>query len=102
VFERSDRVAVVRGDFAWDDIGTWDALARVRPRDPNENVTEGPVTVVGASGCIAWSEGMPIVLAGVADLVVVQANGRILVTTKAKAPALKRILEEIPPDVREI
>jgi mannose-1-phosphate guanylyltransferase len=102
VFERSDRVVVVRGDFAWDDVGTWDALARVRPRDASDNVTEGPVTAVGATGCVAWSDGMPIVLAGVSDLVVVQANGRILVTTKAKAPALKQVLEEIPLDVREI
>jgi mannose-1-phosphate guanylyltransferase len=102
VFERSHRVAVVRGDFAWDDIGTWDALTRVRPRDANDNVTEGPVTAVGSSGCVAWSEGVPIVLAGVSDLVVVQANGRILVTTKTKAPALKQVLEEIPPEVREI
>jgi mannose-1-phosphate guanylyltransferase len=32
-FERSSRVAVIPGRFAWDDVGTWSALARVRPAD---------------------------------------------------------------------
>ena len=74
VFERSDSVAVVAGDFAWDDIGTWEALARVRPRDRRGNVTHGPVTLVDCSDCIVWNDGPPMVLSGVHDLVVVHAN----------------------------
>ena len=34
VLERSDRVHVVPGDFGWDDVGTWAALARVREGVP--------------------------------------------------------------------
>ena len=34
VLERSAAVAVVSGAFAWDDVGTWQALTRVRPKDP--------------------------------------------------------------------
>jgi mannose-1-phosphate guanylyltransferase len=33
VLERTDRLAVIAGRFPWDDIGSWDALRRVRPRD---------------------------------------------------------------------
>ncbi|MGH7524929.1 MAG: mannose-1-phosphate guanylyltransferase [Gemmatimonadales bacterium] len=102
LFERSDAVAVVAGDFAWDDIGTWEALARVRPRDRRGNVSHGAVTLVDCSDCIVWNDGPPMVLSGVHDLVVVHANARTLVLDRARAPDLKRTLNALPPDVREL
>jgi mannose-1-phosphate guanylyltransferase len=102
LFERSSAVAVVAGDFEWDDIGTWEALARVRPRDRSGNVTHGAVTLVDCSDCIVWNEGSPIVLSGVHDLVVVQANQRMLVLDRARAPDLKQTLDRLPPDVRTL
>jgi mannose-1-phosphate guanylyltransferase len=102
VFERSDSVAVVAGDFAWDDIGTWEALARVRTRDRRGNVTHGAVTLVDCSDCIVWNDGPPMVLSGVHDLVVVHANERTLVLDRARAPDLKRTLDALPADVREL
>ena len=102
VFERSDTVAVVSGDFAWDDIGTWEALARVRPRDRRGNVTHGSVTLVDCSDCIVWNDGPPMVLSGVHDLVVVHANSRTLVMDRQRAPELKRTLDALPSDVREL
>ncbi len=102
VLERSSQVAVVRGDFRWDDIGDWDALARIRPVDSMGNVLVGRVAPVDSNDCIVWSERLPIVLAGVANLVVVEANGRILVMNRAGAAALKPVLDSLPPDIREI
>jgi mannose-1-phosphate guanylyltransferase len=102
VFERSESVAVVAGDFPWDDIGTWEALARVRPRDRRGNVSHGPVTLVDCSDCIVWNDGPPMVLSGVHDLVVVHANHRTLVMERSRAPDLKTTLDALPSDVREL
>ena len=95
-------MAVVPGRFAWDDIGTWEALARVRPHDPHGNVLVGDVTAVDAKDSIGWSERIPIVLAGVENVVVVEANGRILVMDRRRAADLKQVLEQLPNAVREI
>ena len=35
VLERSTRVCSVRANFEWDDVGTWEALARSREPDSN-------------------------------------------------------------------
>ena len=102
LLERSERVAVVPGHFDWDDVGTWEALARVRPRDRNGNITVGPVALDAASDCIVWSEGIPVVVSGLQDVVVVQANGRILVMARSQAAELKRILDGLPADIREL
>lgn len=102
VFERSDAIAVVAGDFPWDDIGTWEALARVRPRDRQGNVVHGDVTLVECSDCIVWNDGPPLILSHVRDLVVVHANQRTLVLDRAMAPDLKQTLDALPRRVRDL
>lgn len=102
VLERSQAVAVVPGNFDWDDIGTWEALSRVRPRDAQGNVVVGPVTMFEASDCIAWSDGTPLVVSGMRDTIVVAANGRVLVLDRADAADLKRTLKALPSEVREL
>lgn len=101
VLERSNAVAVVSGAFHWDDVGTWEALGRVRPRDGAGNVLVGPVHAHEAEDCIAWSDDDPVLLFGVRDIVVVRANGRILVMTRENAARLKEALDTLPPEVRD-
>ncbi|MBA3521782.1 MAG: mannose-1-phosphate guanylyltransferase [Gemmatimonadales bacterium] len=102
LLERSGAVAVVRGAFAWDDVGTWQALTRVRPKDPKGNVVVGEAFVHESQDCIVWSDRDPIVLHGVQDLVVVQANGRILVMPAERAAGMKHLLDALPPEIRDI
>jgi mannose-1-phosphate guanylyltransferase len=102
ILERSRRVAVVPGRFAWDDVGTWDALARTLPRDEAGNVTHGAVHLKDASGNIIWSDGPPIVAWEVDDLVIVHANGRILVMPRVLAADLKKLVDPLPPDIRDL
>lgn len=102
LLERSDAVAVVAGAFAWDDVGTWQALARVRPKDPSGNVVVGRGVAQESHDCIVWSERDAVVLCGVKDLVVVQANGRILVMPTERAAQMKQLLDALPADVRDI
>jgi len=100
-FERSKHVAVVPGVFAWDDVGTWAALARVRATDEAGNVTVGEAFAHDAHGCILWADDGPVVVDGVRDLVVVRAKGVTLVTTRERAAGLKALLEALPQSLLE-
>jgi mannose-1-phosphate guanylyltransferase len=102
LLERSASVAVVSGAFAWDDIGTWQALTRVRPKDPSGNVVVGSAFIHESEDCIVWSDRDTVVLNGVRDLIVVQANGRILVMPAERAASMKQLLDALPPDIRDI
>jgi mannose-1-phosphate guanylyltransferase len=102
LLERSAAVAVVSGAFAWDDIGTWQALTRVRPKDTNGNVVVGNAFLHETKDCIVWSERNSVVLSGVKDLIVVEANGRILIMPVEQAASIKQLLDVLPPDVRDL
>ena len=102
LLERSESVAVVSGAFAWDDIGTWQALTRVRAKDPNGNVVVGRAFTHNSEDCIVWAERDIVVLSGVQDLIVVQANGRILVMPTEHAASMKQLLDALPPEIRDV
>lgn len=99
-FERSSRVAVVPGKFPWDDVGTWSALKRVRANDANGNVVVGETFVRDTRGSVAWSDEGLVVLDGLENVIVVQANGVTLVTTTDRVAHLKELLEELPENIR--
>jgi mannose-1-phosphate guanylyltransferase len=102
LLERSASVAVVSGAFAWDDIGTWQALTRVRPKDTSGNLVVGNAFMHDSEDCIVWSDRDTVVLSGVQDLIVVQANGRILVMPSERAASMKGLLDALPPEIRDV
>ncbi len=94
VLERTERLVVVTGRFPWDDIGSWDALRRIRPRDARGNVIVGDVTVgPDVRDCVVWAEGESMMILGVRDLIVVRANGRTLVTPTGRAEQVKAMVQ---------
>jgi mannose-1-phosphate guanylyltransferase len=96
VLERTKHLAVVVGTFRWDDIGSWDALFRIRSPDSHGNITVGNVTVGDdVRRCVLWSESEHLAVSGIADLVVVRANGHTLVMPTGRADRLKALVQHI-------
>jgi mannose-1-phosphate guanylyltransferase len=95
-------VLVVPGDFGWDDVGTWGALHRVRRHDAQHNAAFGRVHALMSERNVVHTEGAPVVLYGVHDLVVVVRDGVVLVTTREQAADLKTLLDSLPPELREL
>ncbi len=96
VLERTTRLAVVRGTFPWDDIGSWDALLRIRNCDAHGNVIVGNVTVgEGVRNSVVWAEDDHIAVAGIKNTVVVRANGRTLVMPTGQSEQLKALVQRL-------
>jgi mannose-1-phosphate guanylyltransferase len=102
LLERSDRVAVVPTDFAWDDVGAWDALYRTRTPDQGGNVVVGEGFSVESRGCALYSDAGPIVAFGVDDLIIVRTSGATFVTTRERSAELKRLLADLPEELRNL
>src|SRR5437016_8211940 len=96
VLERTKRLAVVTGAFRWDDIGSWDALLRIRKTDARGNVVVGNATVADdVKRCVIWAESEHLAVAGVEDTIVVRANGHTLVIPTGRADQLKQLVQHL-------
>jgi len=96
VLERTKRLAVVAGEFRWDDIGSWDALLRIRPTDARGNVVVGNVTVgEDVRRSVVWSESEHLAVLGLENMIVVRANGHTLVMPTGRAEHLKEVVQRL-------
>src|SRR5713226_3448832 len=96
VLERSKRLAVVAGTFRWDDIGSWDALLRIRQPDARGNIVVGNVTVADdVRRSVIWSESEHVAAIGLEDMIVVRANGHTLVMPTGRAERLKQLVQRL-------
>jgi mannose-1-phosphate guanylyltransferase len=92
VFEAAENVAVVDAEFAWDDLGTWDALDRVLDRDGDGNVAIGDHTTVDAADNVVVSDEKHVSLVGVSGLAVVAYDDRVLVVPKGEAGRVRELV----------
>ena len=91
VMEKVKNVEVVRGDFGWDDVGSYGAFDKYFPHDARGNVREGPCTVVEADGNICIARSARISLLGVKNLVVVTTPDAVLVADKSRITEMKKL-----------
>jgi mannose-1-phosphate guanylyltransferase/mannose-6-phosphate isomerase len=95
VMERTDRAAVVAGDFRWSDIGSWDALFDIAPRDAQGNVLHGQVLAMDAKDCVVHSETRLTAVVGVTDLVVVSTNDAVMVVPRSRSQEVKELVAKL-------
>ena len=95
VMERTDRAAVVAGDFRWSDIGSWDALFEITPHDAAGNVSQGPVVTIDATDCVVHSDGRLTAVVGVKDLVVVSTSDAVMVIPRARAQEVRELVAKL-------
>ena len=95
------RVAVVPGDFGWDDVGRL-RLARVAARRRRGRAgAEGPrrrattSLVNDARGLVVPGSGRTVAVLGLDDVVVVDTPDAVLVTTRARAQEVKSLVDEL-------
>ncbi len=100
LLERSPNVVVLPSEFAWDDVGTWAALRRVRDLDDTGNGTMGHVHVVDASGNVIHADGCCVVAYGISGMLVVSLDGLTFVTTLERASELGPLLNALPGSMR--
>jgi mannose-1-phosphate guanylyltransferase/mannose-6-phosphate isomerase len=82
-------------DAGWSDVGAWEALWAVLPKDANGNVTRGDVLMQSSTNTLALSSGRLIACVGVSDLVVVETVDAILVAHKDKTQDVKKIVDQL-------
>jgi mannose-1-phosphate guanylyltransferase len=94
VLEKSSRMRVVRADFGWSDVGSWDAMAEIWPSDPSGNFClKGRTLTLEAKGNVVEAGERLSVLLGVQDLVVVVTDDVLMILPKDRAQEVRRVID---------
>lgn len=83
VLERTPGIlGFAAGDIGWNDLGSFNAVYELLPKDPSGNASRGPLLALGASGTYADAPSKLVALLGVQDLIVVDTPDALLVARR--------------------
>jgi mannose-1-phosphate guanylyltransferase len=99
VMETAGDVALVPATFEWDDLGAWDAVARVVDADDDGNAVLGDALTVDAEDNVLATDGH-VSAVGVSDLVIASYGDRTLVVPRQEAQRVRDVVAELERDGR--
>ncbi|ANC30889.1 Alginate biosynthesis protein AlgA [Isoptericola dokdonensis DS-3] len=99
-------VAMVPGSFGWDDVGDFNSLAALLPAEDDAGSkvlgeSADVVRVQSAGSVVVPASGRTVTLLGIDDVVVVDTPDAVLVTTRARAQQVRRIVDAVRDHGRE-
>jgi mannose-1-phosphate guanylyltransferase len=94
VMEHARDVVVVEATFNWDDVGSWQSLARLRGVDAQGNTISGRHLGIDTTGTIVrGDDGHLIVTLGLADCIVVHTPDATLVANKHDEESIRHLVK---------
>jgi mannose-1-phosphate guanylyltransferase len=105
LMEQAQNVVVADGAFAWDDFGSWTALARHLKPDPEGNCAVADFIHVDAARNIIYDartkgRRTPVAVVGLRDSILVQTDDAVLLAHKSQAQKVKELVRKLGGDKR--
>src|SRR5882762_9116230 len=101
IMEKAEHVLVVEASFDWDDVGSWQAVARYFKKDEHGNAANGALTALDSSDNIIFNDGeTTIALRGVHNSIVVRTGDAILICHRHQAEKIKNLVGTLPPELQ--
>ena len=98
IMQKTRKAYVIKGNFYWDDIGTFNALSRYLNKCSGNEISKN-VYVQECENCSIFGDKNLIIGFGVKDLVIVDAGDVILVMDKNKDQEIKHLLNDLNENV---
>jgi len=96
VLEKAPNVAgFATSDFGWNDVGSWNAVYELLPRDESANIFRGHALVHDSSGNYVDAEGKLVALLGVKDLVVVDTPDALLIADRNRSQEVGELVKKL-------
>jgi mannose-1-phosphate guanylyltransferase/mannose-6-phosphate isomerase len=94
-------IKMVALDAGWSDLGAWDAVWNVLPKDEQGNAHLGDVLTTDSRNTLVHATSRLVSLVGVKDLVVVETPDAVLVADKTRSQDVKQIVNALSQQKRE-
>jgi mannose-1-phosphate guanylyltransferase len=96
VMEHYPNIAVLKAPFTWDDVGSWQAIARTAGVDGSGNTVQAKHVGIRTTGCIVRGEDDHLLVTlGLKDCVVVHTTDATLVAHKSEEEAIREVVKEL-------
>lgn len=95
VMEKSDKIALVELQSDWNDLGSWQELYNVKPKDDNGNVLTGKVIVNEVKNSFIYSQKEIVAVSGLENVIIVETEDAVMACKLDKSQDVKKLYAKL-------
>jgi len=95
IFEKSQLVALIPVTFAWSDLGSWDAVWKVSPKDDHQNAVQGEATLSNTSNSFVLTDKAHVAIEGMDDVAVIATEDAVYVGKLSEAQKVGQLVKTL-------
>lgn len=88
-------IKMVPLEAGWSDLGAWEAVWKVLPKDGAGNASTGDVLTTESHNTLVVATSRLVSLVGVRDLIVIETPDAVLVTEQSRSQDVKTIVDQL-------
>lgn len=93
IMEKSKNVFLVKGNFSWNDVGSWEAVYQLSDKDEEGNVKVGDVYTDLTVDSYVYSPNKFTAIIGVDNLIVINNDDALLICKRDKSQEVKKVID---------
>jgi mannose-1-phosphate guanylyltransferase len=93
IMEKSQRVHLIKGEFSWSDVGSWEEVYQLTPKNKDGNAFIGNVFTEMTADTYIYSPDKFAAVIGVENLIVINTPDALLVCRRDQAQEVKKIVD---------
>ncbi|MBI5891215.1 MAG: mannose-1-phosphate guanylyltransferase/mannose-6-phosphate isomerase [Nitrosomonadales bacterium] len=95
VLEKSDRVSLIPCDIGWNDVGSWQAVHEISPKDESGNALQGNVIAVDCKNSLIRAEKRLVTAIGIEDLCVIETADAVLISKSDQTQHVRKVVDAL-------
>ena len=96
VMQTAENVYVIPSQMGWNDVGSWETVYEISPKDARKNVPQcKKLIAVDSTRNYVYSPNKLVALVGVENLIVVDTGDALLVCKKSRSQDVREVVEEL-------
>lgn len=92
VMEKAKNIVCRKAPIHWNDVGSWDSIYEISPKDNNQNALIGDVETFNVKNSLVISNEKLTAVIGLSDIAVIETEDAILVSDRKQAQDVKEIV----------
>ncbi len=95
VMEKADNVITLKGDFGWNDIGSWSAVYDIAQKDAEGNAFRGRVISIDSKNSMVYSPKKLVSVVGLENVCIIETDDALLICPVDRVQDVKKVVEKL-------
>lgn len=95
VMEHTEHAVVIPLNANWNDVGAWNSVWQISPKDKNGNSIRGDVITHDTYNTLVHAEHRLVSTIGLEELILIETADAVLVAHQSKVQEIKHLVEEL-------